>query len=203
MSARDSDPVRPAGRREVVLRIALLSIPADLITDHLEEQAGQWTEVDCPDVIVRGLAMWGVMRDTLPRLGELESMLVEDMVLEETIPQALTIVRQPQGGLRGKMPEPETDSLSADTGRRLVAWLERRTKLMTHLQGGVPRHLWLSAWHPNTGVPIDRRGISRWYKGVADEVQVRQDAEGTPEEELVLTRWETMRRTLFAQRQSC
>jgi hypothetical protein len=94
---------------------------ADLITDHLEEQAGQWTEVDCPDVIVRGLAMWGVMRDTLPRLGELESMLVEDMVLEGTIPQALTIVRQPQGGLRGKMPEPETDSLSADTGRRLVA----------------------------------------------------------------------------------
>ncbi|MFF1600770.1 hypothetical protein ACFVYV_25230 [Streptomyces mirabilis] len=184
------------------LRPTVCPKKADLITDHLEEQAKQWPKVDRPDVIVRGLAMWGVMRDTLPRLGELESMLVEDMVLEGKTPVALTIVRQPQGGLRGKMPEPEIVGLSPDTGRRIEDWLVRRTGLMTRLQGGVPRQLWLSAWHPNTGVPIDRRGISRWYKGVADEVQVKQDAEGTPEEELVPTRWETMRRTLLAHRQA-
>jgi hypothetical protein len=181
---------------------------ADLITAHLEEQAGQWTEVDRPDVIVRGLAMWGVMRDVLPRLGELESMLVEDLVIKNKIPIALTLVRQPQGGLRGKTPEPETVELSADTGRRLHDWFDCRSKLLVvggtrgGMRGGVPRQLWLSAKQPNTGMPIDRRGISKWYKNVADEVQVKQDAEGVPEEELVPTRWETMRRTLLAQRQA-
>ncbi|MEV8344604.1 hypothetical protein [Streptomyces niveus] len=175
---------------------------SELITDHLTEEARQWTEVDRPDLIVRGLAMWGVMRDVLPRLGELESMLVDDLVLDGDTPRALTLVRQPQGGLRGKMPEPETVGLSHDTGRRLKDWLERRTPLMTHLQGGVPRHLWLSVWHPNTGVPIDRRSISRWYKGIADDVQVEQDTAKVPEKDLVPTRWETMRRTLLAQRQA-
>ncbi|MER6616328.1 hypothetical protein [Streptomyces xantholiticus] len=175
---------------------------ADLINEHLEEEAGQWTEVDRPDIIVRGLALWGVMRDVLPRLGELESMLVDDLVLEGDIPRALTLVRQPQGGLRGKMPEPETINLSAETGQRLNDWLDRRPALIARLQGGVPRQLWLSAWQPNIGIPIDRRSISRWYKGVADDVQIKQDAQNVPEKDLVPTRWETMRRTLLAQRQA-
>lgn len=175
---------------------------ADLITNHLEEEAAQWPEADRPDVIVRGLAMWGVMRDVLPRLGEIESMLVDDLVFDGDTPRALTLVRQPQGGLRGKMPEPELHGLSPDTGRRLEHWLNCRPGLIAHLHGGVPRQLWLSAWHPNTGVPIDKRGISRWYKKVADAVQVKQDADGVAEEDLVPTRWETMRRTLLAQRQA-
>ncbi|NML55119.1 hypothetical protein HHL19_35680 [Streptomyces sp. R302] len=175
---------------------------ADLITDHLEEEASKWPEADRPDLLVRGLAMWGVMKDVLPRQGELESMLVDDLTLENRIPRAITLVRQPQGGLRGKMPEPETAALSAQTGRRLADWLTRRPALIAHLQGGVPRHLWLSTWHPNTGVPIDKRGISKWYKKVADAVQIRQDAAGDAEEDLVPTRWETMRRTLLAERQA-
>jgi hypothetical protein len=175
---------------------------ADLITDHLEDEAKQWTEVDRPDYIVRGLAMWGVMRDVLPRQGELESMLVEDLAIEGKTPRTLTLIRQPQGGLRGKMPEPETIELSIDTGRRLEDWLKRRTELMTRLQGGVPRHLWLGTRVPTIGLPIDRRGISKWYKKVADAVQIKQDAKGVPEEDLVPTRWETMRRTLLAQRQA-
>ncbi|MDV6291336.1 hypothetical protein R2F25_38645 [Streptomyces sp. UP1A-1] len=60
----------------------------------------------------------------------------------------------------------------------------------------------MSAWLPHTGVPIDRRGISKWYKKVADAVQVKQDAQNVPEKDLVPTRWETMRRTLLAQRQA-
>lgn len=181
---------------------------ADLITDHLEEEAQQWPEVNRPDVIVRGLAMWGVMRDVLPRLGELESMLVEDMVLEGKIPIALKIARQPQGGPRGRTPEPETIGLSATTGPRLHTWLDRRSKLIVTgsarggMRGGVPRQLWVSARNPRMGMPIDRRGISKWYKNVADEVQIKQDAEGTPEEDLVPTRWETMRRTLLGQQQA-
>ncbi|MFH8419367.1 hypothetical protein [Streptomyces collinus] len=75
--------------------------------------------------------------------------------------------------------------------------------MITRLQGGVPRHLWLSAPpHPDAGVPINRRGISKWYKKVADAVQDEQDAQDVPEEDLVPTRWETMRRTLLAQRQA-
>ncbi|MFI8206775.1 hypothetical protein [Streptomyces sp. NPDC085937] len=175
---------------------------ADLITNHLEEEAGQWPEADRPDVIVRGLAMWGVMRDVLPRLGELESMLVDDLAVEGDTPRALTLVRQPQGGLRGKMPEPETIALSADTGHRLEHWLERRPALIYRLTGTAPRHLWLGTRVPNLGIPIDRRGISKWYKKVADEVQVEQDAAGVAEDDLVPTRWETMRRTLLAQRQA-
>ncbi|MFK0159189.1 hypothetical protein ACIQVK_44850 [Streptomyces sp. NPDC090493] len=175
---------------------------ADLITKHLTNQSEEWTEAARPDIVVRGLAMWGVMREALPRVGELESMLVEDLTLDGEIPRALSLVRQPQGGLRGKMPEPETISLTLDTGRRLKDWLERRPALMTRLHGGVPRQLWLSTRVPNTGIPIDRRNISRWYKGVADAVQIIQDAEGVPEEDLVPTRWETMRRTLLAQRQA-
>jgi hypothetical protein len=183
------------------LRPTVSPLMADLISMHLEDEAGQWHEADRPDFIVRGLAMWGVMRDVLPRLGELESMLVDDLTLTGRT-RTLAVVRQPQGGLRGKMPEPEIITLSVDTGRRLADWLDRRTRLMACLQGGVPRHLWLSAWHPNTGVPIDRRGISKWYKKVADDVQIKQDADGVPESDLVPTRWETMRRTLLAQRQA-
>ncbi|QFG13194.1 tyrosine integrase [Streptomyces phage Gilgamesh] len=175
---------------------------ADLITAHLDDEARQWHEADRPDVIVRGLAMWGVMRDVLPRLGELESMLLEDLVVEGDTPRALTLVRQPQGGLRGKMPEPETLALSADTGHHLEHWLERRPALIHRLEGTAPRHLWLGTRVPNIGIPIDRRGISKWYKKVADDVQIKQDAANVPEEDLVPTRWETMRRTLLAQRQA-
>ncbi|MFD9397153.1 hypothetical protein ACFWBB_42420 [Streptomyces sp. NPDC060000] len=183
------------------LRPTVSPLMADRITKHLEEEARQWTEVDRPDVIVRGLAMWGVMRDALPRLGELESMLVDNLVLTATT-RTITLYRQPQGGHRGKTPEPEIIDLSIDTGHRLVDWLDRRNRLILRLHGGVPRQLWLSCWHPNTGVPIDRRGISRWYKGVADDVQIKQDAENVSEDDLVPTRWETMRRTLLAQRQA-
>ncbi|MFJ4880153.1 hypothetical protein ACIP93_33765 [Streptomyces sp. NPDC088745] len=181
---------------------------ADLITHHLEEEAAQWPEANRPDLIVRGLAMWGVMRDVLPRLGELESMLVDDLVTENDLPRAITLVRQPQGGLRGKMPEPETVGLNPKTGQRLHEWLDRRSQLLVQggirggMRGGTPRHLWLAAWKPNTGMPIDRRSISRWYKAVADDVQIKQDAQKVPEEDLVPTRWETMRRTLLAQRQA-
>ncbi|WP_146046167.1 hypothetical protein [Streptomyces cahuitamycinicus] len=185
---------------------------ADLITDHLEDEAGQWPEVDRPDVIVRGLAMWGVMRDVLPRRGELESMLVDDLTLtmdmrtRKVQNRTLKIVRQPQGGLRGREPEPEIVELSEDTAERLIDWLDRRDKLITRLQGSVPEHLWLSTPpHPDSGVPIHSRGISKWYKKVADAVQVKQDAAADgeiAEEDLVPTRWETMRRTLLAQRQA-
>ncbi|OVZ99556.1 hypothetical protein B9W64_37830 [Streptomyces sp. CS159] len=178
---------------------------ADLITKHLEAEADQWPEVNRPDVIVRGLAMWGVMRDVLPRLGELESMLLEDLTLTSST-STLTLIRQPQGGLRGRIPEPETVALSPDTARRLEDWQRRRTELITRLQGGVPRHLWLSTPpNPDSGVPIHRRGISKWYKKVADAVQKKQDAAANgdiAEEDLVPTRWETMRRTLLAQRQA-
>lgn len=184
------------------LRPTVSPLMASLITDHLEEEAERWTEVDRPDVIVRGLAMWGVMRDVLPRVGELESMVVDDLVLTADT-RTLTVVRQPQGGLRGKMPEPETIPLSVDTARRLEDWLKRRTELITRLQGGVPRHLWLSTPpNPDAGVPIRRRGISKWYKKVADAVQIEQDKQGVPEEDLVPTRWETMRRTLLAQQEA-
>ncbi|MEU2969042.1 hypothetical protein ABZ687_29195 [Streptomyces ardesiacus] len=175
---------------------------ADLITAHLDDEAKQWPEADRPDVIVRGLAMWGVMRDALPRLGEIESMLVDSLVLTADT-RTITLHRQPQGGLRGKTSEPETIDLSIDTGRRLVDWLDRRNRLILRLHGGVPRHLWLSAPpNPDFGVPIRRRGISKWYKKAADAVQIKQDAGGVPEEDLVPTRWETMRRTLLAQRQA-
>jgi hypothetical protein len=184
------------------LRPTVSPLMADLITDHLEEEAEQWTEVARPDVIVRGLAMWGVMRDVLPRVGELESMLVDDLRFEGGA-WTLTITRQPQGGLRGKQPEPETIALRTDTGRRLADWLDRRAKLITRLQGGVPRHLWLSTPpNPDAGVPIRRRGISKWYKKVADAVQIEQDKQGVPEKDLVPTRWETMRRTLLAQQEA-
>ncbi|MGW0033010.1 hypothetical protein ACWDXD_24735 [Streptomyces sp. NPDC003314] len=180
---------------------------ADLITDHLEKKAGQWSEVDRPDDVVRGLAMWGVMRDALPRLGELEDMSTEDLVLTGT--PTITLVRKPQGGLRGKEPDREVLTLSTDTRQRLEDWLERRRRMIERrielgiLEGGVPRHLWLAAWpNPDHGLPIHRRGISRWYKKVADAVQVEQDARGVPEQDLVPTRWETMRRTLLAQRQA-
>ncbi|MFC9280880.1 hypothetical protein [Streptomyces collinus] len=175
---------------------------ADLITGHLEDEAGQWPEADRPDIIVRGLAMWEVMRDVLPRLGELESMLLDDLSLTEDT-RTLTILRQPQGGLRGRMPEPETIELRAATARRLQDWLERWDMLTVRLEGGVPKHLWLSTPpNPDAGVPIHRRGISKWYKKVADAVQVKQDAANVPEQDLVPTRWETMRRTLLAQRQT-
>ncbi|MCG8971803.1 hypothetical protein [Streptomyces sp. CL12-4] len=175
---------------------------ADLITEHLETEAAQWTETARPDSIVRGLAMWGVMRDALPRLGELESMLVDSLVLTADT-RTLTLRRRPQGGARGKTPEPETIDLSIDTGQRLADWLDRRNRLILRLHGGVPRHLWLAAPpHPDFGVPIHRRGISKWYKKLADAVQIKQDAAGVPEKDLVPTRWETMRRTLLAQRQA-
>ncbi|MFG2761525.1 hypothetical protein [Streptomyces wuyuanensis] len=175
---------------------------AVLITEHLEEEAGQWPAVDRPDIIVRGLAMWGVMRDVLPRLGELESMLLDDLELTED-PPTLTLIRQPQGGLRGKMPDPENVPLTADTACRLDEWLHRRERLTARLEGGVPRHLWLSTPpNPDAGVQIHRRGISKWYKKVADAVQIKQDAAGVAEEDLVPTRWETMRRTLLAQQQA-
>jgi hypothetical protein len=186
----------------MTLRPTVSPLFADLITNHLEDEAAQWTEVNRPDAIVRGLAMWGVMRDVLPRLGEIESMLVDDLRFEGG-DWTLTITRQPQGGLRGKQPEPETIALRTDTGRRLAEWLDRRSKLITRLHGGVPRHLWLSAPpHPDAGVPIHRRGISKWYKKIADAVQKKQDAAGVPEDGLVPTRWETMRRTLLAKRQA-
>ncbi|MGW4087059.1 hypothetical protein ACWEGS_28905 [Streptomyces sp. NPDC004822] len=179
---------------------------AKLITAHLKDEADQWPEADRPDAIVRGLAMWGVMCDVLPRLGELESMLLEDLTIIAKAPRTITLIRQPQGGLRGKMPEPETWELSETTRRHLTDWLDRRTKLITRLGGGVPRHLWLSVPpNPDSGVPINRRGISKWYKKVADAVQVKQDAAaggGIAEEDLVPTRWETMRRTLLAQHQA-
>ncbi|CAM5237235.1 site-specific integrase [Streptomyces griseomycini] len=184
------------------LRPTVSPLMADLITQHLEDEAAQWPETDRPDIIVRGLAMWAVMRDVLPRLGELESMRVDDLVLTADT-RTLTLLRQPQGGLRGKMPEPETIPLSPDTGRRLEDWLDRRTRLIDRLQGGVPRHLWLSTPpNPDAGVPIRRRGISKWYKKLADAVQIKQDAAGVPEEDLVPTRWETMRRTLLARQQA-
>ncbi|MFD7966717.1 hypothetical protein ACFV5J_38640 [Streptomyces zaomyceticus] len=73
---------------------------ADLITKHLEIEAGEaagWTEADRPDGLVRGLAMWAVMRDVLPRLGEIKSMLLEDLDLDAE-PPTLSLIRQPQGG---------------------------------------------------------------------------------------------------------
>ncbi|GAA5070744.1 hypothetical protein [Streptomyces similanensis] len=175
---------------------------ADLITDHLDQEAAKWSEAARPDAIVRGLAMWAVMRETLPRLGELEAMRQADLVLDGDT-RTLTFIRQPQGGLRGQEPEEETCTLSADTGRHLADWLDRRTKLMTGLHGGVPTHLWLCVQPiPLIGVPIHRRGISKWYKKLADAVQKQQDAAGVREEDMVPTRWETMRRTLLAQRQA-
>jgi integrase len=186
----------------MTLRPTVSPLFADLITAHLEHEASKWPEADRPDTIVRGLAMWGVMRDVLPRLGELESMLLDDLTLTAGT-RTLTLLRQPQGGLRGRMPEPETIALSEDTVRLLDVWLDRRDKLITRLEGGVPKHLWLSAPpHPDAGVPIHRRGISKWYKKIADAVQKKQDAAGVPEDGLVPTRWETMRRTLLAKRQA-
>ncbi|MER6109320.1 site-specific integrase [Streptomyces hirsutus] len=175
---------------------------ADLITGHLQDEAAKWPETDRPDTTVRGLAMWAVMRDALPRLGELESMLRDDLT-QTADGWTLTLLRQPQGGLRGQMPEPEIIPLSEDTARLLDDWLDRRNLLITRLHGGVPRHLWLcTPPHPDSGVPIHRRGISRWYKKVADAVQIKQDAAGVAEADLVPTRWETMRRTLLAQQQA-
>ncbi|MGW3028492.1 hypothetical protein [Streptomyces sp. NPDC001221] len=186
----------------MTLRPTVSPLFARLITNHLEDEAAQWTEADRPDVIVRGLAMWSVMRDVLPRLGELESMRVDDLTTQDGT-RTLTVIRQPQGGLRGRMPEPETVPLCKGTSLRLDHWLERRSALITRLHGSVPTHLWLCAPpHPDAGVPINRRGISKWYKKVADAVQDKQDVEGVPAEDLVPTRWETMRRTLLAQRQA-
>ncbi|MFN1193325.1 hypothetical protein ACK03K_34240 [[Kitasatospora] papulosa] len=186
----------------MTLRPTVSPLFADLITGHLERTAAQWPATDRPDVIVRGLAMWGVMRDTLPRLGELESMLLDDLTLTADT-RSLALLRQPQGGLRGKMPEPEVIELSEGTAGRLSDWIERRPTLTARLTGGVPKHLWLSAPpNPDAGVPLNRRGISRWYKKVADAVQVEQDAAGVAEQDLVPTRWETMRRTLLAQREA-
>lgn len=174
----------------------------DVITEHLEREAGRWSEVDRPDTLVRGLAMWGVMCDTLPRLGELESMRLADLKVDQD-PGTLTLIRQPQGGLRGRMPAQETVRLSESTVHLLKDWLGRREYLLARLQGGVPTHLWLSTFpNPDAGVPIHRRGISRWYKKVADSVQKQQDADGVPESDLVPTRWETMRRTLLAEREA-
>lgn len=175
---------------------------ADLITRHLEDEALQWSEANRPDAIVRSLAMWGVMHDALPRLGELETMGVDDLSFPAGGP-TLTVVRQPQGGLRGREPDREIVALSSSTGRHLEDWLERRARLIERLEGGVPRHLWLATFpNPDHGVPIRRRGISKWYKKVADAVQREQDAHGVPEQDLVPTRWETMRRTLLGQRQA-
>ncbi|MGW2550068.1 hypothetical protein [Streptomyces sp. NPDC001635] len=186
----------------MALRPTVSPLFARLITTHLEDEAAQWTEADRPDVIVRGLAMWSVMRDVLPRLGELESMRVDDLTLESQA-RTLTVIRQPQGGLRGRMPEPETVPLREDTARRLTEWLDRRTDLITRLQGSVPTHLWLcTPPNPDAGVPIHRRGISKWYKKIADAVQDKQDVEGVAAADMVPTRWETMRRTLLAQRQA-
>ncbi|MFJ4988800.1 hypothetical protein ACIP9H_33990 [Streptomyces sp. NPDC088732] len=175
---------------------------AEMITKYLEAEAGKWPSDRRPDAIVRGLAMWSVMRDTLPRLGELESMRLSDLVLTDDT-RTLRIIRQPQGGLRGRMPEPETVHLSEDTATHLAEWLKLRKVLIPRLGGGVPTHLWLSVYpNPDSGVPIHRRGISRWYKKIADAIQVQQDAQDVPEHELAPTRWETMRRTLLAQRQA-
>ena len=129
-------------------------------------------------------------------------MLVEDLAVNGPT-RTLSVVRLPQGGFRGKIPEPEIVTLSVDTGRRLDDWLDCRSKLITRLHGGVPRHLWLSAPpNPDAGVPLNKRGMSKWYKKLADAVQIKQDADGVPEEDLVPTRWETMRRTLLAQREA-
>lgn len=174
----------------------------DVISQHLQLEAGKWPEVDRPDAIVRGLAMWAVMCDTLPRLGELESMRLQDLTLTEEA-LSLAITRQPQGGLRGKIAEAEVAELTEETGWLLSQWLERRAGLVRQLQGGPPTHLWLSTPpHPDAGLPIKRRGISKWYLKVANSVQIEQDAAGIPESDLVPTRWETMRRTLLAERQA-
>lgn len=173
----------------------------DVISEHLELEAGKWPEVDRPDAIVRGLAMWGVMCDTLPRLGELESMRLQDLTLTEET-HSLAITRQPQGGLRGKTPEPEIAELTDKTALLLAQWLERRAGLVRKPTGGAITHLWVAAPpHPDAGLPIHRRGISKWYLKIANAVQIEQDAAGVPEDGLVPTRWETMRRTLLAERQ--
>ncbi|MFI6142408.1 hypothetical protein ACIBCC_29980 [Streptomyces griseus] len=184
------------------LRPTVSPLLADAIGDHLASVAGQWAESDRPDLIVRGLAMWAVMRDVLPRLGELETMRLDDLEFKRG-QWALTLVRQPQGGHRGQEPEPETVILTSDTGQRLVDWMARRAKLPERLEGSTPTHLWLATSpSPEIGLPLHRRGISRWYKKVADAVQIKQDAAGVPENELVPTRWETMRRTLLARKQA-
>lgn len=184
----------------MTLRPTVSPTLADLFWKHLLGEAREWRAVHRPDYVVRGLAMWGVMCDVLPRLGELESMRLADVDLEA---RTLTLIRQPQGGFRGKMPEPEIAELSVRTKWLLADWLDRRSLLISHLQGGVPTHLWLSTPpNPDAGVPIKKRGISKWYKKVADAVQIKQDAAGVAEEDLVPTRWETMRRTLLAQRQA-
>ncbi|MFC9534415.1 hypothetical protein ACFT38_28305 [Streptomyces sp. NPDC056975] len=186
----------------MTLRPTTSPLFADLITAHLEHEASKWPEADRPDGIVRGLAMWGVMRDTLPRLGELESMLLDDLALTADT-ATLSLIRQPQGGLRGRMPEAEVTDLSEDTARLLEAWNSRRPGLIARLEGTAPRHLWLSTPpNPDAGVPIHRRGISKWYKKAADAVQRKQDAAGVAEADMVPTRWETMRRTLLAQREA-
>ncbi|MFJ2745237.1 hypothetical protein ACIO3O_36895 [Streptomyces sp. NPDC087440] len=185
-----------------VLRPTVSPRYADLITDQIEGEAQKWTEADRPDTIVRSRAMWAVMRDVLPRLGELEEMRIHDLN-DSGAPRTLTIVRRPQGGFRGKMPEPEPVPLAESTVSLLDDWLERRTRLTERLTGGTPTHLWLSTPpHPDAGVPIHARGISRWYKKVADAVQIQQDKDGVPESDLVPTRWERMRRTLLAERQA-
>ncbi|MET9593174.1 hypothetical protein ABZY45_19880 [Streptomyces sp. NPDC006516] len=108
------------------------------------------------------------------------------------------------GRARARMPEREVVGLSEDTAQALAVWIDRRSRLTARLEGGVPRHLWLSAPpSPDAGVPISNCGISKWYKKVADAVQIEQDAAGTPEADLVPTRWETMRRTLLAQQEAC
>ncbi|WP_179211070.1 hypothetical protein, partial [Cellulomonas iranensis] len=79
----------------------------DLIADHLRTEAEKWSDVARPDTLVRGLAMWGVMSEALPRLGELEAIRLDDLAFAGRC-LAVTITRQPQGGLRGKTPQPET-----------------------------------------------------------------------------------------------
>ena len=178
------------------------------VSDYLNRQAEQWGGPP-PEFITRGLAMWAVMCETAPRLGEMETMRVEHLADDLS---TLTVIRQPQGGLRGKEPERETLPLSPHAQGLMAQWLEHRAQLVHQLEGTNNR-LWVSVVGNHTakpddppstriaGLPFLRRGISRWYKKIVDAVQIEQDAAGVPAENLAPTRWETMRRRILLEAQ--
>ncbi|RZU28265.1 hypothetical protein EV284_6431 [Streptomyces sp. BK022] len=180
---------------------------ADLITSHLDELAErhlveggeEWVESFSSESLVRGRAMWAVMRRLKPRIGELEVMGTTDCVADASGLYTVTVIRMPQGGNRGERPEADTATLDEADSALMGEWLKLRTELITRLRGGVPDQLWLAVPPAaDYGVPINRRGISRFYKKVADQIQRKQDAAGVPEEDLIPTRWETLRRALAA-----
>ncbi|MET8696900.1 hypothetical protein ABZV65_30670 [Streptomyces bauhiniae] len=180
---------------------------ANLITDYLDDLAARhlveggeaWTESFSQESLVRGRAMWAVMRRLTPRIGELEAMWTTDCVPDDSGLYTVTVIRMPQGGNHGAKPIADQATLGKADSALMDDWLKLRTELITRLRGGVPDHLWLAV-PPSAdyGVPINRRGISRFYKKVADHIQRKQDAAGVPEEELIPTRWETLRRALAA-----